>query len=375
MKPLGRTFAMVLVLMLVLGCDRAPGPFDPNVGSTRAGITSEHALVGGTWILVASMPTARFGLAAATGRNGIIYAIGGSTGLAGTTTIGTVEAYDPITDSWEVVAPMPTARRFVMAATDHHGRIYAIGGASPPLGFRNTVERYDPDTDTWTAVAPLPAPLCCGGAATGLDGRIYVAGGFNAAGQFSAVQAYDPETDMWESVSPLPMPLAGAPATAAWSNGLIYLMGGITDITTIATVSRYDPCADAWTTVASMPTPRRFPDAVLGRGGQLYALGGTIGSVGFPGTQILAVVERYDPVSNSWTTATPLTTPRGALATAVGREGTIFAIGGFDGTNVLSSVEAYTPGPLDLADQESGGDQGDGGGIAPRCGVAQSAVK
>jgi len=372
MKPLGRTFAMVLGLMLVLGCDRAPGVFDPNARSARAEIALEHALSGGTWSPVAAMPTARFGLAAATGRNGIIYAIGGSTGLAGTTSVGTVEAYDPNTDSWEVVAPMPTARRFVMAATDRHGRIYAIGGASPPVGFRNTVERYDPETDTWTTVAPLPGPLCCGGAAAGLDGRIYVAGGFNAAGQFSAVQAYDPETDTWQSVAPLPIPLAGGPATAAWSNGLIYVMGGITDITTIATVSRYDPCADAWTTVASMPTPRRFSDAVLSRGGQVYVLGGTVGSVGFPGTQILTVVERYDPVSNSWATATPLATPRGALATAVGHGGTIFAIGGFDGSNALSSVEVFTPGPLDVAGEGLGDGQADGGGIAPRCGVAQS---
>src|SRR3989454_5997615 len=55
----------------------------------------------------------------------------------------------------------------------------------------------------------------------------------------------------------------------------------------VATVDAYDPCADTWTPVASMPTPRRFLDAVRGRGGIIYALGGTVGSVGFPGTQEL----------------------------------------------------------------------------------------
>jgi N-acetylneuraminic acid mutarotase len=232
------------------------------------------------------------------------------------------------------------------------------------------VERYDPETDSWATVAPLPAPRCCGAVATGRDGRIYVAGGFNVQGQLSAVEAYDPETDTWASVAPLPAKLAGGPATAASSNGLIYVMGGITGINTIATVRRYDPCADAWATVANMPTPRRFTDAVRGRGGQIYVLGGTVGSVGFPGTQILAVAERYDPVSEAWAPAPPLTTPRGALAAARGPGGTIFAIGGYDGSSVLNSVEAFTPGPSDLSDLSAV--HSDGGAVAPRCGSGQS---
>jgi Kelch motif protein len=130
-------------------------------------------------------------------------------------------------------------------------------------------------------------------------------------------------------------------------------MGGINGVTTVATVDAYDPCTDTWTAVASMPTPRRFLDAVLGRGGVIYGLGGTVGSVGFPGTQELAAVEGYDPAADTWVVVAPLSTPRGALAAAVGRAGTIFAIGGFDGGSVLSSVEAFTPSHFDAGDEDS----------------------
>ena len=169
--------------------------------------------------------------------------------------------------------------------------------------------------------------------------------------QLSNVEAYDPETDTWSSLAPLPAPRAGKLAAVTAPDGRIYAMGGIIGVTTLATMDAYHPCTDTWTPVAGMPSARRFLDAVFGRGGVLYALGGTVGSVGFPGTQELTTVEAYDPSADSWMTVAPLSTPRGALAAAVGRAGTIFVIGGFDGTSVLSSVEVFTPGPLDVADE------------------------
>src|SRR2546426_5073816 len=80
---------------------------------------------------------------------------------------------------------------------------------------------------------------------------------------------------------------------------------------------------------------------------------------GFPGTQELTAVEAYDPSADTWIAMAPLSTPRGALAAAVGRAGTIFAIGGFDGTSALSSVEAFRPRHEDaagdqLAENENG---------------------
>ena len=362
MKPLRSILELSLAVALVQACNRDGGPLSPNASRVRADVSDDAAPSAGTWSAVASMPTARFGLAAATGKHGMIYALGGSIGLAGPI-VPTVEAYDQKTDSWSALAPMPTPRRYLMAATDRKGRIYAIGGALAGV-FRSVVERYDPTTDRWSAVSPLPVARCCGAATAGLDGRIYVIGGFaNGNIQLSNMDAYDPETDTWSSLAPLPAPRAGKLAAVTAPDGRIYAIGGINGVTTGATVNVYDPCSDVWTAVASMPTPRRFLDAVLGRGGIVYALGGTVGSVGFPGTQELTTVEAYDPSVDTWTTVAGLSTPRGALTAAVGRAGTIFAIGGFDGTSVLSSVEVFTPEHLDL----EGEDRDDGDAPATRC--------
>jgi len=353
MKPSAeRILPWLLAVALVQACDRDDGPLSPNASRSLAEVMAGAAPSTGTWSAVASMPTARFGLAAATGKHGIIYAIGGSIGLAGPI-VSTVQAYDQKTGSWSAVAPMSMPRRYLMAATDRRGRVYAIGGALAGV-FRSLVERYDPATDTWTAMAPLPVALCCGAATTGLDGRIYVIGGFaNGNVQLSNVEAYDPETDTWSSLASLPAPRAGKLAAVTAPDGRIYAIGGINGVTTVATVDAYDPCTDTWTPGASMPTPRRFLDAVRGRGGIIYALGGTVGSVGFPGTQELTTVDAYDPTADAWTAVAPLTTPRGALAAAVGRAGTIFAIGGFDGSSVLGSVEVFTPGHPDVGDEDS----------------------
>jgi len=59
-----------------------------------------------------SMPTPRYGLAAAA-VNGKIYAIGGSSSGGPRST---VEVYDPGSNSWSTAASMPTARAGLAAA-------------------------------------------------------------------------------------------------------------------------------------------------------------------------------------------------------------------------------------------------------------------
>ncbi len=77
---------------------------------------------------------------------------------------------------------MPTARNVLAAATGPDGRIYAIGGH--PVGPNlNPAEAYDTKTNAWTPVASMPTMRGELTAATGPDGRIYVIGG-GANGKF-----------------------------------------------------------------------------------------------------------------------------------------------------------------------------------------------
>jgi len=95
------------------------------------------------------------------------------------------EAYDPETDTWQDLAPMPTPRQFTAAARGADGRIYVIGGTvrHGGAGSVGTVEIYDPATDTWAAGPPLRTPRQGHTATATADGRIYVIGGVHAKRQ------------------------------------------------------------------------------------------------------------------------------------------------------------------------------------------------
>ena len=92
------------------------------------------------WMTAAPMTKPRAWLAATTGADGKIYAIGGNGfNAGGVSSLTTVEAYSPTENRWETVAPLPTGRFALAAATDKDGKIYAIGGDDLP-----TVEVFTP---------------------------------------------------------------------------------------------------------------------------------------------------------------------------------------------------------------------------------------
>jgi hypothetical protein len=97
------------------------------------------------------LPVTTCGLAAAVGPNGVIYAIGGKntsslpSGSASPFTAN-VYSYDP-TDGWRMQAPLAGARAYAAAATGPDGLVYAIGGlayspSSSGLAALSDVEAY-----------------------------------------------------------------------------------------------------------------------------------------------------------------------------------------------------------------------------------------
>src|SRR4051812_35390828 len=58
--------------------------------------------------------------------------------------------------SWQKRAPLPTARQeLATAALD--GKVYVMGGYDINLNSTALVEVYDPGTDTWSTIHPLPS--------------------------------------------------------------------------------------------------------------------------------------------------------------------------------------------------------------------------
>jgi len=91
------------------------------------------------------------------------------------------DVFVPRTKTWASAAPLPRPRS-AGAFTVLHDRIIYAGGECKPGGEPFTanafedVDSYDPSTDTWSALTPLPQGRHAFGAAT-VDGVAYFAGG------------------------------------------------------------------------------------------------------------------------------------------------------------------------------------------------------
>ncbi|XP_070301322.1 kelch repeat and BTB domain-containing protein 11 [Salvelinus sp. IW2-2015] len=100
-----------------------------------------------------------------------------------------VFCYNPIINRWSEVRPLNQARS-QLKLVSMEGNLYAIGGEC-----LFTVEKYDPRTDRWTTVAPLPkGAFAVAHEATTCNGELYVSGG----SLFYRLLKYDAKRDEWQ---------------------------------------------------------------------------------------------------------------------------------------------------------------------------------
>jgi N-acetylneuraminic acid mutarotase len=208
--------------------------------------------------------------------------------------------YDPAADRWRALAPMPTKRGSPVAAVAGD-KIYVIGGAALPPGSKETaihparphmsvgtVEEYDPATNSWRARASMPTPRNHAVAGS-VNGRIYVIGGRTGAAFISSgssnvdvVEEYDPATDSWGSARAR-MPSARSAMAGGVYEGRIYVTGGegqdAQRMYTFRALEAYDPASNTWTVLPSMPVSRHgLAGAVVGN--RLHMVSGDVQSAG-----------------------------------------------------------------------------------------------
>jgi N-acetylneuraminic acid mutarotase len=207
--------------------------------------------------------------------------------------------YDPEADSWKALAPMPTKRGSPVAAAVND-KIYVIGGIAPPPGSKQegltggrpqssvgTVEEYDPATNTWRERSPMPTPR--NHAAVGVvNDKIYVIGGRVGAAfvgpstNIGTVEEYDPASDQWSAPRAKMITPRSAAASAVY-DGRIYVAGGEYQDSKLAAAYRaveaYDPATNTWTEMPPMPTQRHgLAAGVIGN--RLYLISGNVQSGG-----------------------------------------------------------------------------------------------
>ena len=246
-----------------------------------------------------------------------------------------VYEYDPASDKWTKRKPMPLPSHHV-GIVEHQGKIYAFGGfvlpqAGPPAWepIDNAWE-YDPSTDAWKALKPMPAKRGSPVAAAVGD-KIYVIGGAasNSSESFlhpqrahrsvDTVEEYDPATDSWRARAPMPTPRNHAAVGVV--SGKIYVIGGrigaafiTAGSSNVDVVEEYDPAKDQWGPPrAKMPTAR----SAMASGayeGRIYVCGGEGQDARM--MQTFRTLEAYDPASNTWSVLPPMSVPRHGLAGA-----------------------------------------------------------
>jgi hypothetical protein len=128
---------------------------------------------------------ARFG--GARGARWKIHAVGGRD----TKSVGTHRVYDPATNRWSELAPLPQGR----------------------------------DHDSWSSAKPMPTARS-GSAVAVMEGKIFVFGGERLGGTFNQAEVYDPAANVWAELAPMPMSVHGTGAVTI--SETIYIPAGAT---------------------------------------------------------------------------------------------------------------------------------------------------
>jgi N-acetylneuraminic acid mutarotase len=284
----------------------------------------------GSWSAASIMPTpvADPGVAALDGK---IYVVGGSTFFphvvptsadmgSGTWGSSVNYEYDPATDHWRELAPLPIGLSHVGLIGFNH-KLYAFGGFTSLVhaNAQDAALVYDPTANAWQWLAPLSSRR--GGAGVvEVGGKIHVFGGRpHDPTPIDIHEVYDPATNQWTKKAP--MPLARDHMGIAVIDGKIHIVGGRTggQIDNLHDHDVYDPATDQWTKAAPMPTARSGGAAVYYHGLLLFA-GGECKkrdpNARFGGGEDFDENEGYDPKTNTWMNLAKLPSARQAFAAA-----------------------------------------------------------
>jgi non-specific serine/threonine protein kinase len=302
------------------------GGWQPD-GANLTAISSKKVFAqrGGGWVELPPMNDAHVAGGAVVVGDRIVVTGGQANGQL----VPSTEVFDGT--SWRKVANLPTPREHLAMVTDGTFA-YVLGGRN--LGAdKNTdaVERYDPATQKWTSLAPLPSPRGGLGAAVA-DGRIVVVGGEDPTNVLGGVDAYDIQSGKWTSWPKMTTARHGA-AVAAVGKTVYVLDGAVKPSHSASTAiseafdvppRRLQPAA-AWRAVTDAPVARQFTGSAV-IDGTLWVVGGL--TTGEATSQTWA----YDAAIDRWKQGPDLPIPLHHTS-AVDYKGELVVIGGWTPAN------------------------------------------
>jgi hypothetical protein len=237
-----------------------------------------------SWTERASYPIATSGQAVVS-IGGNVYSFGG---IVNNAAIVNAYKYNPPTNAWTPIAPLPAPRGWFSGASDGT-YIYLLGGVDQNFNTTATLWRYDPISNTYNTNLPSYTIPTYFHACAYLNGKIYRIAG-RAIGTDFHVEVYNIATNTWSMAANYPF--ANHSLMAAALGNYIYAGGGNASPDK---TWRYDPGTDTWDDAAIADLPAGRSAAASGAYNGRWLLAG--GDVNFAiSTSAIA----WDPVTNTW---------------------------------------------------------------------------
>jgi N-acetylneuraminic acid mutarotase/uncharacterized GH25 family protein len=225
----------------------------------------------------------------------------------------------------------------------HGGKVYRVGGLNNRNATKDDKEdlhstdefaEYDPTTNKWTALAPLPAARSSHNAAV-IGDKLYVVGGWNLEGKSPGT--WQPDALAYDFNNPKvgwqKLPLADfkrrALAAGVWK-GKLFALGGMDEKAKPSLrVDFFDPQSGKWSQGPKLPGV-----GMAGFGVSAWNLDGDLYVCGLRG-----ILYRLSNTGSAWEEAGKLETPRFFHQLVPGPHGSLLAVGGASINGHLASIE------------------------------------
>lgn len=321
---IGSAGGLLIALLVIWLIGQRPGPpaETPTAIPTALGVSgAAPSGVTASWVAQRDMPIALGGAGAAS-VDGSVYVIGGK---AGSGVAASTWRFDPASGSWASLPDKPTPVHSVQAAV-LGGKIFVPGGERADGTISAQLEVYDPIGQSWEQRASLPSARS-GYGLVAFEGRLYLFGGWDGSGARAETYEYDPTTDRWSMLAA--MPTARAYPAAVAVDGKIYVLGGEAAGAALSANEQFTPALGGpgtWAKVTPLDQPRsRF--GASGLSNNIVLLGG----------EAAQAPALYDVRTATWQSLKPPALPLGAQPAVATRDSSIFVVTG-DPTRAASAL-------------------------------------
>jgi N-acetylneuraminic acid mutarotase len=314
----------------------------------------------GVWKKTTSLPNLRDAPAVVGLPDGRALMTGGAAGESkGWSAFSSTYVFDPTTRVWSRSGLLNAARTETAATVLLDGRVLVAGGlfldrTSPDQVALDSAELWDPRSGAWTRAGRLAQTRVGGSAVTLADGRVLIVGGSTTSLGDSTPQAsaevYEPTSDRWSAAGTLTTPRSGFILVALPDGGAL-VAGGFAELERapfgrLSTVERFDPVSNTWSAAHDLPYPVAGASGILLADGRVLVAGGSVRDAepldidaGTIDSGLTDHATLFDPKTNTWVATPPMPTPRAGASVVLLADGSALVVGGS-----VSEGEFSTPG-------------------------------